>query len=296
MFTIDSTGRQAATVFYSLRVVDNNIYTAGVAVRDVDTIVTNSGIFTSFDMSGNMLKNTYYGIIPTNSDFDDDVILVEPNNTFALIGYNYDYTSNFVKIDKEGNILFKKIFNRPDTNSYLGRSANFVRIGDKYAFATYISRPIVSKSMVHFTDTMGNTKRMVEFNTSERVSHSNQIIKNKNNNLVLCSFHTSKSSTDTNYIYFSELREIDTLGNTLWLHYTPRNRYIYFKKIIELANGNYLVGGDEEISMQIGLYRNVIDAKPYLAEMNPERGLIIFKPFFIAILFGYVVQVVNPQK
>lgn len=281
MFTVDSTGQQAATTFSSVRVVGNNIYTAGVSVRIVDSVITNSGIFSSFDMSGNMIKNNYYGVIPTNSDFNNDVMWVERDNSFTLIGANFDYTSNFVKVDKEGNILYKKVFNRLDTFVSLGWSANFVRIGDKYAFAAYISRPTISKSMVHFTDTLGNTIKIVEFNTTERVSHSNQIIKNKNNNLVVCSFHTSKSSTDTNYVYFSELREIDTAGNTLWVHYTPRDRFIYFKKVIELANGNYLVGGDEEISMQIGLYRNVVDGGPYLAEINPQRGVIWEKRFGI---------------
>ena len=274
MFTVDSTGQQAATTFSSLRVVGNNIYTAGVAVRIVDSVITNSGIFSSFDMSGNMLKNTYFGVIPTNSDFNNDVMWVERNNTFTLIGANFDYTSNFVKVDKEGNILYKKVFNRLDTFVSLGWSANFVRIGDKYAFAAYISRPTVSKSMVHFTDTLGNTIKMVEFNTTERVSHSNQIIKNKNNNLVISAFHTSKSDTDTNYMYFSELREIDTAGNTLCNYYTPRNRYIYFKKVIELANGNYLVGGDEETSTQIWIYRNLTSVSPYLAEINPQRGIV----------------------
>ena len=115
MFTVDSTGQQAATTFSSMRVVGNNIYTAGVSVRIVDSVVTNSGIFSSFDMTGNMLKNTYFGVIPINSDFKYDVLLAEPNNQFILLGINANATINFIKVDKTGNTLLKRIYTSPDS-------------------------------------------------------------------------------------------------------------------------------------------------------------------------------------
>jgi hypothetical protein len=284
-FTLDSTGQQSATTFYSMRVVNNNIYTAGISTTRQDSVISQSGIFTSFDMSGNLLKNTYFGVNPTNSDFADDVMWVEPNNQFSLIGFNYDFTSNFVKIDRLGNTLFQKVFTNSSTNDFLGRTRNFVRVHDKYAFVTFTARPPLTgpRAVVHITDTLGNTQKVVEFSTTEIGSRGVRIIKNKKNNLVVCSSHTSKSSTDTNYINFSELREIDTVGNTLWVHYTPRNRFVYFKKIIELANGNYLVGGDEEISINNIIYRENIEVSTYLAEINPQRGLIWEKRFGIGI-------------
>ena len=292
MFTIDSTGRQAATVFRSLRVVGNNIYTAGVAVRDVDTptVITNSGIFSSFDMSGNMLKNTYYGVIPTNSDFNDDVLLVEPNNVFSLVGYNFDYTFSFLKVDKDGNTQFKKIYTPLDTAYQFGPPPNFVKIADKYVFASYAAYRGFSNTLAYIVDSIGDTKRVVQFNNTEKISHPTQIIKNKNNNLTLCLFNKSYSSTDTNYVYISQLREIDTLGNTKWVYNTPRNRFIYFKKFVQLANGNYLAWGDEELSHIVGRFRTAYAVGPYLAEINPQRGIIWEKLFDLGTysrMFGY---------
>ncbi len=292
MFTIDTTGRQAATVFRSLRVVNSTIYTAGVAVRDVDTptVITNSGIFSSFDMAGNLLNNTYFGVIPTNSDFNDDVILIEPNGQFSLAGFNFNYTFSFLKVDKEGNILFKKTYSPLDTSSKFGTPNSFVKIEDKYAFALYAGYGSISKSIVYIVDTFGNTKRVIEINDNERISNSKQIIKNRNNNLTVCLFNTSYSSTDTNYVYISQLREIDTLGNTKWVYSTPRNRFIYYKKFIQLANGNYLVWGDEELSHIVGRFRTAYAVGPYLAEIHPQRGIVWEKLYNLGSysrMFGY---------
>jgi hypothetical protein len=273
-----------ATVFFSLKAVNNAIYTAGIGVLNVtDTTVSNSGIFSSFDMPGNLIKNTYYGVIPTNSDFTDDVMLTEPNTQFSLIGYNFERSLNFLKVDKEGNILFKKKYFSTDSTYAFGAPTTLTKIDDKYAFGLYTGNGQGSKSVVYIVDSFGNTKREIDIYDAERSSHVTQIIKNKKNNLTLSLYHTSKSSTDSGYVYISQLREIDTLGNTLWTYNTPRNKFIFLKKFVQLANGNYLVWGDEELSNTAfnGTYwvRTVYDGGPYLAEINSQRGLIWEKRF-----------------
>ncbi len=279
MFAVDSTGLQTATVFHSLRVLDNRIYIAGIGTRGVDSFYTNSGIFSSFDMSGNLIKNTYYGIIPTNSDFTNDVILVEPNNQFSLAGFNFDYTFSFLKVDKDGNTLFNKSYIPLDTSSKFGTPNSFVKIGGKYIFSLYAGYGPISKSIVYIIDTIGNTKRVIEIRDNERISNSKHIIKNNNNNFTICLFNTSNKESDSTYIYTSQLREMDTLGTTKWVYNTPRNRYIYFKKIIQLANGNYLAWGDEELSNIVGRFRKNYLVGPYIAEINPERGIVWEKLF-----------------
>lgn len=290
MFTVDSTGQQAATTFSSMRVVGNNIYTAGVGVRIVDSVITNSGIFSSFDMSGNMLKNTYFGVIPTNSDFDDDVILVEPNNQFSLIGYNFEHNFTFWKVDKDGNILIKRTYRSSDTAYWLGTPPNCVKINNKYFFASHAAYSGFTKLLFYVIDTFGNKINNVQFSSSEKTSVTKQIIKNKNNGLTICSYNTSNSSTDTTYIYTSQLCEVDTSGNTLWIYNTSVNRYIYFKQVIQLANGNYLAWGDEELSKNGRLYREVTLVRPYMAEINPQRGLIWERRFDLntsSRMFGF---------
>jgi Secretion system C-terminal sorting domain len=283
MFTRDSTGQQSATTFRSLRIVNNNIYTAGVAVRIIDSVITNSGIFSSFDMSGNLIKNTYFGVIPTNSDFNDDLILVEPNNQFSLAGNNFEGSFTFSKVDKDGNTLFKKKYISTDTTYYLGIPTSLTKIEDKYAFTLRASYPQFTKALVYIIDSLGNTKRLVEFYEGEKNARATQVIKNKNNNLIISLYHTSKNTADSDYVYVSQLCEIDTLGNKKWTYSSPRNKYIYIKKFVQLANGNYLVWGDEELSkIVVGSYystRNVYDVGPYLAEINPQRGLVWEKRF-----------------
>ena len=284
MFTSDSlTGQQTATTFSSLRVVNNTIYVAGVATRIVDSFVTNSGIFSSFDMSGNLLRNNYYGVIPTNSDFNDDVILVEPNNTFSLVGDDWDKSFVFYRVNQNGSILFKKKYFPQDSTYSYGAPVALTKIEDKYAFALYESNDVISKSVIYIVDSLGDTKRVVEIYEGDRVSSTSYILKNNKKNLTLSLFRYSFSSIDTAYTYISQLRELDTLGNTLWVYNTPRDRYIYYKKFVQLRNGNYLVWGDEETAKfefrGTRWWRTTTGVSPYLAEINVQQGIVWEKRF-----------------
>ena len=139
--------------------------------------------------------------------------------------------------------------------------------------------------MVFMTDFNGNHLRTIEFFEDQRYNAPTQVIENRSKNLTISVYKTTNRDTDTNYVYISQLREIDTLGNTLWVYNTPRDRFIYAKKFVQLANGNYLIWGDEELSSIVFggtyWYRKVDAVSPYIAEINPQRGVVWEKRFAI---------------
>ena len=277
-----------ATIFNSLRIIDNSIFTAGTAIAVLeDRVIRNSGILSKFDLEGNMLFNRYYidTLAKLSYDFESDVIF-EYKNNFFLSSQNFDYTIGLLKLEKNGVVLQRKVLSTGDSIGFV-RPKKIAKFNNDYIFAVSLIRGVSNKVSICYLDSLLNLKKQFDIQDGERLNIPTQLIVNKNNNLTLSFIKSTYRATDTNYVYISQLREIDTAGNLIWKYETPRNKYIYIKKFVQLANGNYLVWGDEEIAnfqLQGARWSRIVtDRFLYLAEINPQIGMFKEKRLSLGI-------------
>jgi hypothetical protein len=280
--------KNLALQFHSMRIINDSIYLAGISnIKFTDSTYITIGSFTSIKQSGDIVKNTDIGNEINNSTFWDDVILEEPNELFSLIGYNYKGSINRVTIDKKGVIKEEKIYAPFDSTFLYAYPSSYIKTKKNYIIAATGKQNSVTTGMVYITDLDKNYKSKFEFFEDSRSNAATMIFETPKNNLVV-SIKKIKGGafTDTSYHNTSQLREIDTLGKTNWVYNTPANRYIEIKKFIPLANGNYLMWGDEEfanISKNGPKWvRTVYDVKPIFMEVNPIKGIVSEKSLNIS--------------
>ena len=275
----------SATRFYSMGIVNNKIYLAGSNNVPLDSTAPNgayvsSGILTQYDLSGNLLKNNYYREGLDNCSFDNDVMIIDRGRV-NLIGLGSDVSITYLKTDYNGEKIIRKKY-YPDSfpTTFYGNPASITKFGNNYAFSTYnayFTRTPTKVSII-IIDTLGNITKTFNFDADSLNCVPGTILVNKNKNLTFNTNQTQGNSIDSGFVYVSKIREIDSLGRTLWSYSTSANRYIFADKFVQLANGNYLMWGTEELARIEfnGLYwiRQTYGVGPYLAEINPQRGLV----------------------
>jgi Secretion system C-terminal sorting domain len=283
IYRLDS-AQQAATTFFSSGISSNKIYLAGTSNTKLDsTGYLSYGSLTQFDITtGAVIKNNFYGRGFESTYYINDGMYMD-KNAINLIGGNHDSSITFIKTNFDGDLLIrKKLYPTTFPTTQYGNPASIIKFGKGYAFTTYnaffTNRP--TKTSVVILDTLGNTTKSFDFEEGDFNCGPSELIVNKNNNITLgIKVFARKNEVDSDYVYISQLREIDSTGRTLWKYNTPANRYIFCDNFVQLANGNYLMWGSEELSTVPLQYRQVYDVQPYLAEINPQRGLIWEKRF-----------------
>jgi hypothetical protein len=270
------------TVCFSLGTYDNRIYLAGTGNVKFDSInYISYGFLSQFDVTtGNVTKKNYYGRQYESNQFFNNVMFID-KNSINLIGSNFDSSITFIKTGFDGEALIRKKYYPNDfPTSYYGNSASITKFERGYAFTTYkgfFTRTLTQASVL-IIDTLGNITKTFDFKEDSLNCGPSTILINKNKNLTVSTFGAYGDDIDSNFTYISKIREIDTSGRVLWSYSTPRNKYIFADKFVQLSNGNYLMWGSEEVSRLrfTGIeWRRVVDSVlPYIAEINPQRGLI----------------------
>ena len=280
LYRFDS-AQYLATTFYSMGVANNKIYLAGTGnVRFDSTSYISHGFLSQYDIAtGNLVKNNYYGRQYESSYYINHVMFVD-KNSINLIGTNFDSSITFIKAGFDGEVLIRKKY-YPSTfpTTYYGNTASITKFGSGYVFTTFNASftRTPTKASVVIIDTLGNITKTFDFDADSLNCGPGAIMVNKNKNLTLSTIQTKGNDIDTDFVYVSKIREIDSVGRTLWSYSTPANRYIFADKFVQLANGNYLMWGTEElarIDFPNSRYRQTYGVGPYLAEINPQRGLV----------------------
>ncbi len=284
IYRLDST-QQLATSFYSLSIKNNKVYLAGSGNIKVDSIgFITHGFVTQLSETGTIIKNSYYGQ-RWESTFFNNGVMFSDKNSINLVGGNFDSSITFIKTNFDGDILIrKKLYPTTFPTTYYGNPASIIKFNKGYAFTThnafFTNRP--TKTSVVVVDTLGDTIKSFDFEEGDFNCGPSELIVNKNNNITLgIKVIARKNEVDSDYVHMSQLREIDSSGRTLWKYNTPANRYIFCNNFVQLANGNYLMWGTEELSKITGLYRQTYNAGPYLAEINPQQGIVWEKLFLL---------------
>jgi Secretion system C-terminal sorting domain len=282
IYRVDPTQSLAAR-FHSLDVNNNKIYVAGIGnVRFDSAGYITHGFLTQLDITtGTVIKTNYYGRQLETSHYISKVMLMD-KNSINLVGANFEGSITFIKTNFDGDILIrKKLYPTTYPTNYYGNTTSITKFGQGYAFSTFsaFSDNTPPKAAVVIVDTLGTITKSFDFEERGLNCGPTELTVNKNNNITLGTYATLNISTDTDYVNISQLREIDSSGRTLWKYSTPSNRYIFCDNFVQLANGNYLIWGTEEFSEVRGRYRTVYDGGPYLAEINPQRGLVWEKRF-----------------
>ena len=270
------------TVCFSLGTYDNRIYLAGTGNVKFDSInYVSYGFLSQFDVTtGNVTKKNYYGRQYESNQFFNNVMYID-KNSINLIGSNFDSSITFIKTGFDGEALIRKKYYPNDfPTSYYGNSASITKFERGYAFTTYkgFFSGALTQASVLIIDTLGNITKTFNFKEDSLNCGPSTVLMNKNKNLTVATFGAYGYDPDSNFTYISKIREIDTSGRILWSYSTPRNKYIFADKFVQLSNGNYLMWGSEEVSRLrfTGIeWRRVVDSiLPYIAEINPQRGLI----------------------
>ena len=271
-----------ATTFFSMGIANNKVYLAGFGNVPFDsrTFITH-GLLSQVDITtGNIIKNNYYGKQYESTYYRDNVMFVD-KNSINLIGSNFDSSITFIKASFDGEVLIRKKY-YPTTfpTTYYGNTASITKFGSGYVFTTFNAffTRTPTKASVVIIDTLGNITKTFDFDADSLNCGPGAIMVNKNKNLTFSTIQTKGNDTDSGFVYVSKIREIDSVGRTLWSYSTPANRYIFADKFVQLANGNYLMWGTEELARIEfnGNYwlRQTYGVGPYLAEINPQRGLV----------------------
>ena len=282
------TGNVLATVFFSMRIAGNKIYTSGTNIVPLDSTsgrFVNSGILTQFDLLGNIVKNNYYRQGAENCFFYDDVMVIDRNRV-NLIGMSFESSITYLATNYNGDeIIRKKYYPTTFPTTAYSNPASMVKFGNGYALTAYnafFTRTPTQASVI-IIDTLGSIIKTFDFEAGRLNCGPGAILMNKNKNLTFSTSQFQGNDTDSGYVYVSKIREIDSSGTTLWSYSTPASRYIICTKFAQLANGNYLIWGTEELARiefnGTRWVRQIYGAVPYIAEISPQRGLVWERKF-----------------
>ncbi len=262
---------------HNLRVNNNIIHTAGIGkfIRTDDNTFDDTGVCSTYDLKSNKIISTYIDKYPYNSVFINDVFAISNDSIFTFAGFNYNYTISIVKIDLLTKVINKINYLPNDTLVRYGWPTSLIKTNNKYITSLGKGFNKLATPFLILTDFDGKNEKHIEIKEEHKYSEAKQVKETKNDNLVVLIGYTDLPASDINYQFISQIREIDTLGNTKWMYNSPQNRYININKFVPLANGNYLLWGNEEYSkVNSNITRSVTDIKPYLCEVSPTKGLV----------------------
>ncbi len=272
--------------FHTMKIVNNAIYTAGIGVVIDSTYLTNPGIFTKFDLQGNLIYNKYQGRFPVSNEFRGDLFVVLPNNDFSLTGSNWDSSFSVVMVNKSGDQIFTKQHFPSPRNFRYSAPRSITQLSDNhFVLAVNETRLGNTKSSIFFVDSLGNKRSSYNLESTWEFMNPLQMSLSKSKKLNVMTRAMTGDFQNVNFQYVTQLYELDTLGNVLWRYQTPTNRYIYGDGFVQLANSNYLMWGYEEYSRPdaVNRFRLLDSVRPFLREIKPNVGVVWEKNFSMLI-------------
>jgi hypothetical protein len=265
-----------STQFHSMRIVENAIYTGGVAAILDSIFRSQSGIFTKLDMQGNTLYNKFLGKIPTSNEVIYDVITPLSNNRFLFTAANWDSSFSIILLNRNGDLIKRKAHFPYEPTFYYSGPRSLIQLSENLFALTINESSLNTKGRVFLIDSLGNAKNTFKVESTMRVTFPLQIIQNKAKNLTVAALTFTGDAQLVTFQSTTLMQELDTAGNILWRYQTPLNRYIYGDGFVQLANSNYLMWGYEEYSRPdaVNRFRLLDSVRPFLREIKPNVGVV----------------------
>jgi hypothetical protein len=269
--------------FYSMYVANNAIYTAGIGIVLDSIYIISPGVFTKFDLQGNIQYVRYQDKHPNTTEFRDDVIASVSNNLFLLTGLNRDssFSATFVNTNTGNTVTKRRYFPLSPSYFYTTPRSNAFINNNRFALIVNESYRDSSKSSIFIIDSIGNPINLFKIPSIRKYTNPLKITVNKSKNLILMTRSSLGDYQRIGYQYTTQLFELDTIGNILWRYETPLNRYVFGDGFTQIANGNYLMWGHEEFTHPdtFGLYREFDSIRVFIREIKPQVGVVSEKLF-----------------
>jgi hypothetical protein len=214
------------------------------------------------------------------------------NKEFVLCGEknvaNYKNNVSFIKVDSLGNKLWDKVY---DLWGYMGdnydNALNISETPDKgFLFGcSTTSSPCVSgfytsgDGIVVKTDSMGIVQWIKNLGGNEMDSYATTVVCNDSNYLLATVY--SYATLVPNEWWSGKLRlmKVTPQGIVLWdKQYEPETVELDVRKVIELANGDYVVGGTK--THHTSEYKSYNDS--YLFKLNSKGERIWYREFALS--------------
>jgi hypothetical protein len=287
IYRLDSL-QQLSILFKSMRVIDNAIYTAGVGVIVDSMYQTNPGIFTRFNLQGEILHNKYLGRFPTSSEVWRDAMLPISKDKFLIAGHNWDSSFSATLFNKNGEIIFKKQYfsSINETEYRLPPSVSEINT-NRFAIVSVSNKGFTSKPAIIIIDSFGTQVNNFTIESDWILTIPLQVSLNKTKKLTLMTYGFTGDPQRVEHRYATQLYEFDTLGNMQWRYQTPTNRYVIGDGFVQLANGNYLMWGREEFTYPdaFNRYRLYDSVRVFVQEIKPSVGVVWNKYFDAAYAY-----------
>jgi Secretion system C-terminal sorting domain len=272
--------RGTASQFFAMRVLNNKIIVGGGSIVKEDSFYNTNGNLTFFDLKGEIIKNQFFGKNNITNSINGDAIVLNYNE-ISLMTYNNDFTVSKLKFDTSGTLLSNiRYYNKNAKNSDgFGTPKSLIKT--KYGYIANYKERVDSLRftgvMLMDTGISGTLIKKISFPFSQYSNYVSKVIENKDSNLTILVSHTNRAyDSEADFVTSSEIIEFDTTGNILWRYSTSDKRYIFLNGFQQLANGNYLIWGDEEFSYldPPNPNRLITGVKPYFALINKKTGLV----------------------
>jgi hypothetical protein len=214
-----------ACVLSNVYPTDSCYYVTGIIADTLEPYNTGA-LFMKLDLQGNPLsvktiKSTiktfetwYKGLIPTS------------DSCFVTVGHSFDTTTTtfFVKYKNNGDTVFTKSYFNPlyPTEIFIKPWAGVAEMPDNgYIIGCNISKPAGNTDIYLIrTDALGNKLWAKELGSSKR-ERSESIYTDAIGNIILGGIIENTNTNTQDYTYQCEIRQMDSLGNTIWTYLSP---------------------------------------------------------------------------
>ncbi len=169
--------------------------------------------------------------------------IIQTDSTYNIVGATYGFSNQYGKgftgqISTDGVLLDYHIFIDSSYDTYGVYSNTLIGISDSQLAFTGNSYDTVPYLMLGMVNTQNGAIEIFKYYTANTYSFVGHCMVNKNSSKYIAGVRTDGLTNNANVV----LIKIDASGNRIWEKYYDQHKLDLAKSIIQLINGNLMLG------------------------------------------------------